>query len=396
MVIATPWIIFLPMMFNITCQPVAASAAYPAGGTSVPSPFEMSLPAPAPALAGSALCPTGGAPIHAFRVDYSNYATSRAEVGPLEARMQAAGINMVGLGAGRAEWAYFKWAGNEANWSNDVKDTGIDFLAEDTARFGKWAHIDAVVDVLAPSYIKAHPQAAAISFIGQPSTDFISTSELVYGDYGRQLLAMIEYIAANYPVNSISITELFYYSEGYGPDDKALYLAYSGRTDWPRLADGTIDRDAPSIGNWRTHMLDIFLDKGVAIAHRYGKEFYVDVKLNLSNLSSCSNECGTNYHVVLEHTDRIVVWAYYDLDAYAPEYLTTISQFLVPFGSNRVIVSLGLWDDIYPRTPADALRRAIISAQAGGMSNFWITPNTLMTPDHWSVLTGLWGPKPAP
>jgi len=292
------------------------------------------------------------------------------------------------------EWNYFKWAGHEANWSNDVKDTGIDFLAEDTATFKQWAQVNAVVDVLAPNYIKAHPQAAAISFTGQPTTDFVSTSELVYGDYGRQLLAMVDYIAANYPVDSISFTELFYYSDGYGPDDKASYLAYSGRTDWPRTSDGTIDRNDSTIGAWRTHMLDIFVDQAVAIAHSHGKQFYLDVKLSLGNLGNCSNECGTNYHVVLIHTDKIIVWAYYALDGYAPEYLTTVAQFLSSFGPDRVILSLGLWDSTLPQTPPDMLRRAILATQAGGIANLWITPNILMTPQHWQVLSDLWGPQP--
>jgi hypothetical protein len=331
--------------------------------------------------------------IRAFRVDFNNYETSRAEIPTLEANMKSAGINLVALGAGRVEWNYFKWAGHDATWSNDVKDTGIDFLAEDAARFKPWAQVNAVIDVLGPNYIKAHPQAAAVSFTGQTSTDFVSTSELVYGDYGKQLLAMVDYIAANYPVDSISLTELFYYSDGYGADDKASYLAYSGNTDWPRDSSGVIDRNNDSIGAWRTHMLDVFVDQAVAIAHSHGKKLYLDVKISLNNLANCSNECGTNYHVVLIHTDRIIVWAYYDLDNYAPEYLTTVSQFLSSFGNDRVILSVGLWDDVYPQTPPDMLRRAILATQAGGINNLWITPNILMTPQHWQVLKDLWGPK---
>ena len=333
-------------------------------------------------------------PIRAFRVDYGNYAASRSQVGSLETQMKNAGVNLVALGAGRAEWAFFKWSGHEANWSSDVRDTGVDFLAEDTARFGKWAHVDAVVDVLAPSYIRAHPEAAAVSFTGQPSTDFISTRELVYGAYGQQLLAMIEYIAANYPVDSISITELFYYSDGYGADDKALYMAYSGNADWPRLANGVINRDDVTIGNWRTHMLDLWLDKAVASAHKYGKKFFVDAKLSLGNLNQCSNECGTEYHVVLQHTDRIVVWAYYGLDNISMPYMTTIAQFLKSFGSDRVILSFGLWDATRPQTSPESLRLALAAAQAGGISDFWITPSILMTPQHYQVLHDVWATSP--
>jgi len=335
-------------------------------------------------------------PIHAMRVAYADYEKSRGEVDQIEKQMQAAGINMVGLGAGRVEWTYFKWAGHEANWSNDIKSTQVDYLAEDTNRFGKWAHINAVVDVFAPNYIKAHPETAAISFVGQPSQNLVSTTELVSGEFGQQLLDMIDYIAANYPVDSISLTELFYHIDGYGPDDKASYLAYSAqygnpRTDWPRTTDGTIDINDISIGNWRTHVLDVYLDKIVAACHKYGKKFFMDVGLSLDDLTKVTNEHGTNYNVVLEHTDKLVIWGYFELDDYPPEYFEDIAQFLKGFGQDRVILSIGLWNKAGGATTASKLETAILASQSGGMPNLWITPSTLMDVDHWNVLEKLWG-----
>ena len=361
-------LVWLPFVLNMACQPI--------GGTTSCSPAAPS--------------------IHAFRVDYGNYAASRAQVGPLEAQMQSAGVNVVALGAGRAEWAFFKWSGHEATWSNDVKDTGIDFLADDAARFRQWARVDAVVDVLAPNYIKAHPQAAAISFTGQPSPDWVSTTELVSGEYGRQLLAMIEYIAANYPVDSISLTELCYHSQGYGPDDKAAYLAYTDRADWPRTASGVIDRDDPSIGNWRSQLVARFISQAAAAAHKYGKQFNLDVQVNPAKLANAAKEHGTDYNLLRQYVDRLIVWAYYDIDSYSPETLTPIARYFQAFGRDRVIVSLGLWSNQYPQTPPDALQRAMLAAQAGGISDLWITPSLLMTPQHWQVLTDVWGARPLP
>jgi len=49
-------------------------------------------------------------------------------------------------------------------------------------------------------------------------------------------LAMIQYIAENYPVDSISVNEMFYHADGYGPDDKTAFTAYSGLPDWPRTS----------------------------------------------------------------------------------------------------------------------------------------------------------------
>lgn len=92
---------------------------------------------------------------------------SRAEIEALEPKMLKANVNMVALGAGRLDWNYFKWEGHEDWWSSDVTDTGTDFMALDAARFGKWAHVNAVVDVFAPRYIAAHPQSAAVSWLGK-------------------------------------------------------------------------------------------------------------------------------------------------------------------------------------------------------------------------------------
>jgi hypothetical protein len=336
-------------------------------------------------------------PIRAMRVDYPNFTSSRGQVAAWESSMKAAGINMVALGAGRVEWTYFKWAGHPSQWASPVRDTGIDYLAQDTARFSQWAQVNAVVDVLAPNYIAAHPSTAAINASGVASTDLVSTSELTTGEFGRQLLDMIAYIAANYPVNSISLTELFYHVDGYGPDDKALYLAYSGRSDWPRNPDGSIAVLDKSIGDWRTHALDVYLDKIVLACHQYGREFFLDVGLTLDyghtvdSLNHMTNEHGTNYRVVLQHTDKIVIWGYFSLDEFDPEYLQDVARFLTQFGPDRVILSIGLWGRANPEVTASELERGILASQAGGISDIWITPGSLMTPAHWQVLDTLWG-----
>jgi hypothetical protein len=305
--------------------------------------------------------------------------------------MKLVNINLVALGAGRAEWTYFKWAGHENVWSNDVKDTGIDFLLDDSTRFGKWANVNAVVDVFAPNYILAHPDTAAISVDGVHSTNLVSTSELVHGAFGQQLLDMIDYIAANYPVDSISITELYYHRDGYGPDDRVAYMAYSGNPDWPRYADGTINTFDPSIGNWRSHELDTFLDKAVALAHAHGKQLFLDVELSLENLSYLTNEHGTNYNLVLEHMDRLVVWGYYGVDNYPPEYLLKVAQFLTQFPRDELILSIGLWDDNGQAVSPESFRIAMQSVLAGGINNLWITPSLLMNDDNWQALADFWG-----
>jgi hypothetical protein len=187
---------------------------------------------------------------------------------------------------------------------------------------------------------------------------------------------------------------------GYGPDDKASYMSYSGNSDWPRNPDGTIAINDKSIGDWRTHVLDVYLDKIVAVCHKYGKQFFLDVNLDYGStpgsLAHVTNEHGMNYSVVLEHTDRLIVWGYFALDGFPPEYLRNVAQFLSGFGQDRVILSIGLWGKSDSVVSADELRRAVLASQAGGMSNLWITPGSRMSANHWKVLDELWGSPASP
>ncbi|MFH2039699.1 MAG: hypothetical protein ABIJ65_09730, partial [Chloroflexota bacterium] len=352
--------------------------------TSVPTPKKNTPPGgggePAPAADG----------IHAIGLTWPDYSTSRSIIDQVEQQLKDDGMNLVALNAGRVEWNFFKWAGNEATWAGSVEDTGIDFLAEDAARFGKWAHVDAMIDVFAPAYIQAHPEKAAINALGIASPYLVSTVEMVNGEFSQRLLAMVEYIAANYPVDSISFTELQYRVDGYGPDDTASYLAYSGNTDWPRQQNGQIDIDDTSIGDWRSYMIGTLLNKATAIAHKYGKQLFMDVTLNVNNMTLMANNKGQNYNVMLQNADKIIVWGYYAEDQYPPETFVQVGQFLSTLGKNKAILSIGLWGPNNTTASADSVKIAIQSAQAGGMANLWITPYSMLTSDHWQVLNQLW------
>jgi hypothetical protein len=89
--------------------------------------------------------------------------------------------------------------------------------------------------------------------------------------------------------------------------------------------------------------------------------------------------------------DKLVIWAYLDLDNYQPEYLYDIAFFLRQFETDRIILSIGLWSNTTTVITPDKLKRAIIAAERGDMPNIWITPSSLMQAGHWQVLEELWG-----
>ena len=373
-----------PTILLPTEPPILPPASTPTGLSptgAAPTPLPSATPSPTPAITW---------PVHALRLDFNDFIASRQQIPALEKRMQTAGVNLVALGAGRPDWSYFKWQGQEANWSGDVQTSGVDFLMEDCLRFNQWAHTNAVVDVYAPKYIQANPDEAALTWLGKPSQYLVNTMDLVEGKFGELLLSMIEDIAARYPVASISLTELVYHNDGYGDKDRAAYMAYAKARDWPRLANGLVNTDDPSIGVWRTYEIGRFLQKARSTANRHGKLLFMDVSVSWGKPDLASQENGTRYDLMLEQADQLVVWDYFALNGYQPEFTENLAQTLKGYGENRVILSVGLWSKNNRVISGDQLERALTSAVKGGIRNHWVTPSLLLNDEHWSILEKMW------
>jgi hypothetical protein len=271
---------------------------------------------------------------------------------------------------------------------------------DDSTRFGKWAHVSAVVDVLAPLYIQAHPQAAALSWTGIPSKNLVGTMELVDGQFGQELLSMMQEIATYYPVNSITLTELVYYTDGFGEPDKAAYLAYTGKSDWPRKANGAINIDEPSIGIWRSYEIGRFLKKAAGILHLHGKQLFVEAHIDVYPSGMVRVENGTDFSLFLEYADRLVVRGSSNPEGRSQVALNAITQYLAHFPERRIITSIGLWSKDYdpdtPRNQMSALPAADFQSalQGTGAVDLWITPSFLMTGAHWQALEDFWSSQP--
>ncbi len=326
-------------------------------------------------------------PIRAIGISYEDVSASRSELPDLQNYAAMADVNMVGLNAGRPDWVYFRWEARPEYWSSAVRDTGIDFLAEDSIQFADH-HINAMVDIYAPNYLEAHPDAAAISYWGEPSPLLVSTAALTAGPFHDLVLEMIATIAANYAVDSISITELSYRLYGYGPDDLALYQAHTGREDWPRDRDGVILFEHPSIGRWRSAAVAGFLADAAAVAQAHGKELFFDVAVSWGDLANEGREYGHDYAKILRAVDRIIVWAYTDLAGYPPDYAAEIADYLAEhYHPDQIILSVGLWGPNGAVMEPETLALAVSMIQATDIAHVWITPTSLMTDDHWQKIS---------
>lgn len=308
-------------------------------------------------------------------------------------RACSAGVNTVGLSAGRLDWNYFRWPGHEEYRSNALTGNARDLLAEAAAAFDSCAgigHISAIIDVFAPRWLQLHPEAAAYSAGGERIDYQVSTVQLAEGAFGKELLQMIDFIARSYPVQSISLTELFYYEEGYGPDDLASYRKFSGQADWPRLPSGRIDIDAPSVGTWRSVLISGFVAQAAAVVHAYGKELLVDVRVPWGDLQDRGRKQGQDYRLLLDHADRLVLWVYLGLTDRPASYIRDIAQAYRNYGSDRIILSFGLWGRDSTVLSAAELEASLQQAQRSPLASTWITPASLLDDQHWGVLEHVW------
>lgn len=294
---------------------------------------------------------------------------------------------VIGVSAGRPEWAYFKWRGREENWSNHQRGAKEDLVQSATTAFHKSGFkVAAFIDIYGPKYIKEHPGSGAVGFDGKIHTEQLGFMELVEGGYGRLIIEMIEYLCKNYEIDIVNLTEMPYYSYSYNIKDLRSYRAFTKRADWPRTSDGRIDRDDPSIGEWRSTLMEKYIASAAEAAHRHGKELYVDVPVSWSDFSKNGRESGLDYTRVLKHADNIVVWNYFFLEDLPESVSEKLSSYMSQnFPPDSFYISLGLWGKKDPMTPR-AFSEGIRLTLKGGAKRIWVTPDSMLTEDHWREL----------
>lgn len=311
----------------------------------------------------------------------------RKAISNISSRPNFTMARVIGVSAGRPEWVYFKWKRRENNWSNHQKGAKEDMLSKAASTFHKSGFkVAAFIDIYGPRYIKEHPGSAAVGFDGKVNTEQLGFMEIIDGEYGRLILEMIEYLSKNYDVDIIDLTEMPYYSYSYNLRDLESYRAFSGKKGWPRTKDGHVDKEDPSIGEWRSALMEGYIQKAAEITHRYQKKLYVDVPASWKDFRRNGNESGLDYRRVLRHADNIVVWNYFYLEGLPPAVSEELSRYLSEnFPKDSFYVSLGMWgkkDNMDPQTFNAALKSTI----KGGATRIWVTPDSLVTDDHWGAL----------
>ncbi len=286
---------------------------------------------------------------------------------------------MIGIGAGRTEWTYFRWAKHEDRWSNHQRGEAKDLLLIASRELhGKGFKVAAFIDLYAPKWIQTHPGTGAIQADGAPHPEQVSLTELAEGEFGNLVVEMIGYIAANYPVDAIDVTEAAYRHTSFGSRDLASYAKATGRAAWPRDWRGRVD-------------VEKFVSRAAAAAHEHGKPLYLDVAASWKDLRRDGKDHGHDYARLQRVADRLVVWNYFALEGLPPsasrDLAARLSSTLMP---GRWTLSLGLWGrDGKAISPAD-LSAALAASIEGGARHIWVTPNDQITDAHWNAVLRRW------
>lgn len=299
---------------------------------------------------------------------------------------------VMGVEAGRTEWAYFRWAGQEARWSNHQKGSPEDLLGTAAAAFrAQGFQVAAFIDLYAPNWIAAHPGSAALLADGTAHPEQVSLAELADGAFGALVVQMVEEVARTQAIDAVDLTEAAYRQTSFGPADLASFRATTGKADWPRDWRGRPDIESPEVWAWKSALMERFVERAAAAAHRHGKQLWVDVAASWKDLTRDGRDHGHDYARLLRHADKLVVWNYRALEQLPVAASGELARRLAAtLPAGRWSMSVGLWGPgALPMAP-DELAATLASALEGGARDLWVTPNDQLTDAHWNALLRAW------
>ncbi|MDP5226582.1 MULTISPECIES: hypothetical protein [Arthrobacter] len=304
--------------------------------------------------------------------------------------------NAVQIAVGRLDWLSFIWPGHEELSSIDaVAVDGRDLVQEALDAFGCDAHgqrrhVTLSVDALLGRRFTQDPQLAGQSVDGKPSTLFGSVTAWSKGPLGTEMAQLSGFLAGRYHPDAVNVTELMFFSESYGADDKADYLAVTGRKDWPRTGDGAIDVNDPSIGVWRSAAVEHVMSR-VAVATRpVGVQATMDINYPLTAGVAGRPDAGQDAVGLLKVTDGLNLWYYPGMLAGSVPSIEQVDRDLVEQYPGRVSVSLGLWFSGHPGISQEQFVSELGRVDRLVQGSVSVTPASMMTDAEWKALRTAW------
>ncbi|MDP5226585.1 MULTISPECIES: hypothetical protein [Arthrobacter] len=313
----------------------------------------------------------------------------------LEQHLNAVDANAVQIAIGRLDWLAFSWPGHPDRSVDQVFVDGRDLVQEalDALSCDAQGHrrqVTLSIDALIGRLFTQNPQLAGRNVDGKASTLFGSVTAWSHGELGDELVDLAGAVARRFHPDFVNITELMFFTETYGADDKADYLAVTGRSDWPRTADGTIDVNDPSIGAWRSAAVEQVMARVSAATRAAGVPASMDVNYPLTAGVAGRPDAGQDAVALLRVTDGLNLWYYPGMLAGSVPGIEQVDRDFVERYPGRVSVSLGLWFSGHPGIGLEEFRHELGRVDALGVKSVSVTPASMMTDARWAVLQQAW------
>lgn len=394
-----------PTGSSVAATPTGSSAAAPTDDTSA-SPSSVARPSPAgsstvistpqPTCTAPAKAP--GGITHVVNVGYEDITSSDPHrLAYLAQKLDQVKATGVRIAVGRLDWVGFPWAGHEDLESSDVKDTGRDYVQEAIAALGCDASghrrtIYLGVDALFGREVTDHPELAGVDQSGKRSTLFASLTAWKTGPLTPLLADFVHELAVRYHPDDVNITELYFDANTFGADDFADFKATEHVDAWPRSHDGTVDRTAPSVANWRSGAIASVVERVQQRLAGTGVRLTFDVRAPVALDPLGRPDLGANYPLLLKHVDQIVVWDFPGMVAFSVLGADQLGPLLFTGNPDRYELGIGLWKGGTGggRITAAQLRHELDSAKRQGIKHVSVTPTSLFTEETWSILQSEW------
>ena len=300
-------------------------------------------------------------------------------------------VTRVGISAGRADWTFYRSRHDHDSWSDiqraltdDMVEVAVDALGE------RDICTTAVLDVFAPRYLQKRPEHAALDMRGRRSPEIVCSTSLADGEYGRVLTDAFEALAASTSADSVGVANLYY---GWHCFCRRCFLRFREHvscSDWPRLTNGAIDLNDPTLGKWRSSQVARIVARLSAAAHSYGKRMLFDAKLSREDPRLNSRENGQDYALLRPHVDEFVVRDEFAFDEAASLEAIEAARYLgKALGAEAYWHCVELAHRDQPTLCAREMRHALSRALRGGAHQLWIASSHHLSPLHWQQIDDL-------
>ena len=321
-----------------------------------------------------------------------------ARIPEIARRLDSVRATGVSLSIGRLDWVAFPWPAQRDVESSEVKQTGRDYVAEAISAFrcdeqGKPRTIYLNIDTLLGRELERQPSLAGVNAEGHPSKNWASISAWKERGLDARLVELVSEAVRRYEPDGINVTELMFPSYTFGDDDLENFAKFSGRSDWPRLADRTIDSTSEQIYQWRSDAVTSIMKKVADSLDEAGPVLTMDVRSPVNGDPRGRPDSGQDYGHLLQVVDRLNIWNFRGIASSNRFSTNDLVRRYMKQEPELYSLEIGLWEGEGAMN-SSSVRKELQNAEDHSLPHVSITPTSLMDDSIWSALEMAWSQRP--